>query len=97
MKIGLMADLRGELGLLRVALEVLAGEGCDRIVCMGSTAEGGDDDAEVLEALRAVDALIIPSPHDSPPEVTANPSEVQLGGLTLGHETPSDALSQPLD
>lgn len=88
MKLGLIADVRGSLEPLRTALAILAEEGCDEVACLGSTVEGGPDDDAVLEALRAANAVVLPSPHDVRPELAGLPAERELAGLVLAHATP---------
>ena len=90
MKLGLLADLRGQLAPLERALSILGEHGCDRLACLGSTAEGGEEDEAVLARLREADSevLILPSPHDTHPSVAGTESEAELAGLTLSHESP---------
>jgi CheY-like chemotaxis protein len=88
MKVGLLADVRGALQPLQVALGILREEGCEQVACLGSTAEGGPEDAAVLEALRGVGAVILPSPHDAPGAMAGLAGEAAIRGLTLAHAVP---------
>jgi CheY-like chemotaxis protein len=90
MKLGLLADVRGRLAPLEVALSILDGEGCDRIACLGSTAEGGDEDAAVLRLLRDRGAALLPSAHDAPEVRDGLPAELELGSLSLAHDSPAE-------
>lgn len=97
MKLGLIADVRGRLDLLEPALSILDARGCDRVACLGSTAEGGEQDEAVLERLRGIDAVILPSPHDAHPSLAGLDPEAEAAGLRLAHETPPDLpLTAPL-
>ena len=54
MKVGLLADVRGLVAPLPHALRLLREEGCERLVCLGSTVEGADEDETPLrDRLRA--------------------------------------------
>jgi hypothetical protein len=90
MRLGLLADLRGRLAPLERALSILDDRGCDRLACLGSTAEGGEEDEAVLARLREVDpeVAILPSPHDVHPSIAGGAAEVELAGLALSHECP---------
>lgn len=94
MKVGLLADVRGMVAPLRIALTLLRDEKCEAIACLGSTVEGGPGDAEVLAALDDAGATILPSPHDVE-EVGARPREASLAGLALAHETPAVDAREP--
>src|SRR5437762_8484624 len=87
MKLGLLADVRGMVDPLKDALAILAEEDCGCIACLGSTVEGGEEDEQVLEALRSVEALIVPSPHDAAGRLEGRPPQVEACGLMLAHET----------
>src|SRR5687768_2576141 len=91
MKLGLLADVRGLVEPLSAALSLLAEEGCDRVACLGSTVEGGQDDDAVLAALAAVDAQVLLSQHDSGDRLAGRPTEAVLAGLRLAHDTPGGA------
>ncbi len=91
MKIGMMADVRGQLAPLQAALRILAEEGCDRVACLGSTVEGGPDDEAVLARLRDAGATVVASPHDAPGLLDGVPGEAEAAGMSLAHETPGGA------
>ena len=88
MKIGLLADVRGLVAPLPQALRLLREEGCERLVCLGSTVEGGPDDEEVLRLLAEASVLIVPSPFDAPGRLDGWADHATLAGLELAHETP---------
>ena len=97
MKLGLIADVRGRLDLLEPALSLLAARGCDRVACLGSTAEGGEQDEAVVARLKEIDAVIVPSPHDAHPSIVGLDVETEAAGLRLAHETPPELpLTAPL-
>lgn len=91
MKVGLVADVRGLLQPLRHGLAILQEEGCERIACLGSTVEGGEEDEAVLRALGEISAMIVPSPHDAAGRLDGWPPAAELAGLSLAHETPDGA------
>lgn len=90
MKIGLLADVRGILPSLDAALRLLREEGAERIACLGSTVEGGPDDEAVLARLRDEGATVVVTPHDAPGLLDGVPSEAELAGVRLVHQTPAE-------
>lgn len=88
-RLGLLADLRGDRAALDRALAVLREEGCDRVACLGSTIEGGPDDAAILRELETAGATIVPSPHDAAP-VAGYPKEAEVAGIRLAHAVPEE-------
>ncbi|MEM7249143.1 MAG: hypothetical protein AAF533_27730 [Acidobacteriota bacterium] len=90
MKLGLIADVRGSLAPLEIALGLLSDEGCDRVACLGSTAEGGENDDAVVAALQAADALVLTSPHDQPERAAGWSASESSAGLELSHDGPAE-------
>ena len=65
MRIGLIADIHGNLLALEAVLHELAQEYIDKIVCLGDVAALGPQPREVLDRLRALDCPVIMGNTDS--------------------------------
>ena len=59
MRIGIFADVHGNLAALDAVLAALAAEGIDRLVCLGDVAAVGPQPREVVARLRQLDCPIV--------------------------------------
>jgi len=81
MRIGLIADIHGNLFALEAVLDELAGEQIDQIICLGDVVALGPQPHEVLARLQALNCPVIMGNTDAwllnaqvPPEVAAENS-----------------------
>jgi predicted phosphodiesterase len=78
MKIALIADIHGNLAALEAALDAIARERPDRIVCLGDVAATGPQPREVLARLRALACPVVMGNADAEllaPPTTASTDE----------------------
>src|SRR5882724_189823 len=59
MRIGLIADIHGNLLALETVLDELAREGVNELICLGDVASLGPQPAEVLARLRALGCPVV--------------------------------------
>jgi predicted phosphodiesterase len=60
----LVSDIHGSLASLRAALDDIASQRCDRIVCLGDLVEGGPDNEGVIDELRSLGVACLRGNHD---------------------------------
>lgn len=64
MKIAILSDIHANLEALRAALDAMAAEGVDRIVCLGDIVGYNTDPADCVALLREAGALCVAGNHD---------------------------------
>src|SRR5579859_2902560 len=64
MKLGVIADIHGDLEGLQQALVCLSAQSVDQIVCAGDLVKKGPQSAEVVELLRSEGIACIAGNHD---------------------------------
>jgi predicted phosphodiesterase len=64
MKIGVIADVHGNLEALDAVLSALKAEGMDRVVCLGDLVGYGPDPEACIEGIRTVSDLVVAGNHD---------------------------------
>lgn len=63
-RIAVISDIHGNHAGLMAALDDIAAQGCDRIVCLGDLVEGGPDNDRVIETLRERGVPCVRGNHD---------------------------------
>lgn len=63
-RIGLIADVHAELDSLRLAIDILKGQGVAQIVCAGDLLEKGREGDEVVARIQAEGILCVQGNHD---------------------------------
>ena len=71
MRTALISDIHGSLSRLQAVLADIAGQTCDRIVCLGDLVDGEDDGVEVARLLRDEGILTVRGNHDESALATA--------------------------
>jgi predicted phosphodiesterase len=64
LRTGLISDIHGNHAGLLMALAKLNQEGCDRIICLGDLVDGGTEEAQVVDHLRALALPTVCGNHD---------------------------------
>ena len=64
MKLGLISDIHGDVKSLRIALDILQGQGAQRIICLGDVVERGPDGVAAIQLLRESQILCVQGNHD---------------------------------
>lgn len=100
MRTALISDIHGNLDGLRAVFADIAGQSCDRIVCLGDLVDGGGQSVEVVRELRDRYVLTVRGNHDEsgawddtlPRDVRAYlrslPEEVTEGSVIYTHTSP---------
>ena len=63
-RIAMISDIHGNHAGLMAALDDIAAQGCDRIVCLGDLVEGGPGNEQVIETLRERGVPCVRGNHD---------------------------------
>ena len=64
MEIGIIADIHADFHALRIALDIMGGQGADTILCAGDLVEKGPHGDKVVELLRSQDIPCVMGNHD---------------------------------
>lgn len=64
MKIGLISDIHADLNALKLALDILQGQGVDQIVCAGDLVDKGLDGDAVVKLIRERQIPCVMGNHD---------------------------------
>lgn len=63
-KLGLISDIHADLKSLKLALDVLQGQGVDEIVCSGDLVDKGNDGEAVVQLIRSRQIVSVMGNHD---------------------------------
>lgn len=100
MRTALISDIHGSYERLQAVLADIAGQACDRIVCLGDLVDGEEEGAAVARLLRDRDILTVRGNHDEsaladpglPPDVRAYfaalPEDLIEGDVFYTHSSP---------
>jgi hypothetical protein len=100
MRTALISDLHGNYDGLKAVLADIAGQSCDRIVCLGDLVDGGLQSVEVVRELRERGVITVQGNHDEyavwdytlPDDVRnylrALPEAIVEGGVIYTHTSP---------
>lgn len=64
MNIGIIADIHADLHALKIALDIMSGQGADTVLCAGDLVEKGPHSDKVVELLRAHEIPCVMGNHD---------------------------------
>lgn len=64
MEIGIIADIHADFHALRIALDIMGGQGADTILCAGDLVEKGPHGDKVVELLRTQSIPCVMGNHD---------------------------------
>jgi putative phosphoesterase len=64
MQIGIIADIHADLHALKIALDIIGGQGADVVLCAGDLVEKGPHGDEVVELLQAQAIPCVMGNHD---------------------------------
>ena len=100
MRTALISDIHGNYDGLQAVLADIAGQQCDRVICLGDLVDGGTQSTEVARAIRDLGIMTVRGNHDEsavwdstlPEDVQAYlkslPEEIVESGVFYTHTSP---------